>query len=59
LSLEAVYIALVACLWHINQAATVWTFIVPLMVTSFALMFGNWCAELAPPAKLNYAVMLI
>jgi len=42
LSLEAVYIALVACLWHINQAATVWTLIVPLMVTSFALMFGNW-----------------
>ncbi|KAL0036947.1 hypothetical protein WJX77_006197 [Trebouxia sp. C0004] len=42
LSLEAVYIALVACLWHINRAATVWTCIVPLMVTSFALMFGNW-----------------
>ncbi len=42
LSLEAVYIALVAGLWHINQAATVWTLIVPLMVTSFALMFGNW-----------------
>lgn len=42
LSLEAVYIALVARLWHINQAATVWTLIVPLMVTSFALMFGNW-----------------
>ena len=42
LSLEAVYIALVACLWHVNQAATVWTLIVPLMVTSFALMLGNW-----------------
>ncbi|KAA6415275.1 MAG: hypothetical protein FRX49_13637 [Trebouxia sp. A1-2] len=42
LSFEAVYTALVAFLWHINQAATVWTLIVPLMVTSFALMFGNW-----------------
>ena len=42
LGLEAVYITLVTCLWQVNQAATMWTLIVPLLVTSFALMLGNW-----------------
>ena len=42
LGLEAVYITLVTCLWQVNQAATLWTLIVPLLVTSFALMLGNW-----------------
>lgn len=40
--MEAVYIALVLCLWHINRAATMWTLVLPLVITSFALMFGNW-----------------
>lgn len=42
LSLEASYLALVTILWHINPAATLWTLVIPLVVTSFALMLGNW-----------------
>lgn len=42
LSMELLYFALVTALWHLNTAATVWTLVVPLVITSFALMFGNW-----------------
>ena len=42
LAFEAVYIASVTCLWPFNRAATLWTLLVPLVLTSFALMFGNW-----------------
>ena len=42
LTMEALYIALVVALSYLNTAATVWTLLVPLMITSFALMLGNW-----------------
>lgn len=42
LSMETLYIALTVALWHLNTAATVWTLVMPLLITSFALMFGNW-----------------
>ena len=47
--MEALYVALLAALCNLNTAATVWTLAVPLVVTSFALMLGNWCAA---PAQL-------
>lgn len=48
-TMEALYIALVVALCHLNTAATVWTLILPLVITSFALMLGNWYAA---PAQL-------
>lgn len=42
LSFEVAYVGLVALLCQMNPAATVWTLVVPLVVTSLALMLGNW-----------------
>lgn len=42
LSNEAVYWVAVAALWRINHLATLWTLLIPFMVSSFLLMFGNW-----------------
>lgn len=39
---EALYITVTVLLWHVNKIATVWTLLVPLVISSFALMFGNW-----------------
>mmetsp|Transcript_13129 Transcript_13129/g.17943 ORF Transcript_13129/g.17943 Transcript_13129/m.17943 type:complete len:364 (-) Transcript_13129:45-1136(-) len=36
------YLGSVAALYHFKPVQTLWTLIVPFMVTSFALMFGNW-----------------
>lgn len=35
--------AAMAALWRLNSVATTWVFLIPFVVTSFALMFGNWC----------------
>ena len=39
---EAAYCAAMLALWRLNSVATTWVFLVPHVVTSFALMFGNW-----------------
>lgn len=39
---EALYLAVVGvCVWA-NPVAAVWLLVVPYLVTSLALMFGNW-----------------
>lgn len=60
LTMEALYIALVVALCYLNTAATVWTLIVPLVITSFALMLGNWYAAFAQlmPCQLAYPQLL-
>eukprot|EP00891_Asterochloris_glomerata_P003559 jgi/Astpho2/3559/Aster-06469 len=42
LTLEAVNLAGLVLLWRFNAAATLWVLLIPLVVSSFALMFGNW-----------------
>lgn len=44
LAAELSYCAAMAALWRLNSVATTWVFLVPFVLTSFALMFGNWCA---------------
>lgn len=39
---ETAYVAAIAGLRSIAPAATLWVFIVPYIVSSLALMFGNW-----------------
>ena len=39
---ESSYVVAIAWLRSIAPVATLWVFIVPYMVSSFALMFGNW-----------------
>ena len=41
---ETLLLGTVRMLWLWRPAATLWTFLIPYMVTSLALMFGNWCA---------------
>lgn len=43
---ESAYCAAMLALWRHNRVATTWVFLVPHVVTSFALMFGNWYASL-------------
>ncbi|KAG2493498.1 hypothetical protein HYH03_008314 [Edaphochlamys debaryana] len=38
----AAYWAGIAALWRVNPVATLWSLLVPLLVSTFALMFGNW-----------------
>ncbi len=42
LTLEAVNLAGLVLLWRFNAAATLWVLLIPLVVSSFALMIGNW-----------------
>ena len=42
LAVICVYALAVSCLWRINSTATIWAVLVPYVVTSFALMIGNW-----------------
>ncbi len=39
---EAAYCAATAALWRVNNVATTWVFLLPFLISSFALMFGNW-----------------
>ena len=42
LAIEATNLALLVLLWRFNAAATLWVLLIPLVVSSFALMIGNW-----------------
>ena len=42
LAVEAAYLGAMAALWRTNSIATTWVFLLPFVVSSFALMFGNW-----------------
>ena len=44
LAAEAAYCCMLAALWRLNAVATLWVFLLPFVISSFALMFGNWCA---------------
>ena len=55
--MEALYIAVVVALCYLNTAATVWTLAVPLVITSFALMLGNWYATIARSMPLPLAMI--
>ena len=41
---EAGLLAVLCILWLWRPVATLWIFLIPYMVTSLALMFGNWYA---------------
>ena len=41
---ELLLFGVLRILWLWRPAATLWVFVIPYMVTSLALMFGNWCA---------------
>ena len=43
LATEAAYLAAVGLLASRNLVAALWVFIIPYLLTSLALMFGNWC----------------
>lgn len=47
LAMEASYMLAVCLLWHFNSVATLWVFVVPYLLSSLALMFGNWYVPLA------------
>lgn len=55
--MEALYIAMVVALCYLNTAATIWTLAVPLVITSFALMLGNWYAAPAHRMPLHLAML--
>ena len=57
LTMEALYFALVVALCYLNTAATVWTLAVPLVITSFALMLGNWYAAPGQLMPLHAAMI--
>jgi len=39
---EVAYLGGLALLWRVNWVATLWVFVLPFVVSSFALMIGNW-----------------
>ena len=43
LATEAAYLAAVGLLASRNLVAALWVFVIPYLLTSLALMFGNWC----------------
>ena len=45
---EALYIAAVRALWLWRPVPTLWVLVIPYLLTSLALMFGNWCAPSLP-----------
>lgn len=57
--MEALYIALLVALCYLNTAATIWTLLVPLVITSFALMLGNWYATSAQLMALHPATLYL
>ena len=42
---QLMWLCAVTTLNRVNPVATLWTLIIPYFVSSFALMFGNWCAK--------------
>ena len=39
---EVAYLGGLVLLWRANWLATLWIFVLPFVVSSFALMIGNW-----------------
>lgn len=39
---ELAYLTAVRLLWQYNHVATLWVLVLPFLVSSLALMFGNW-----------------
>ena len=39
---ETLYFGIVYMLWRWQPVQTLWVFILPYIITSAALMFGNW-----------------
>jgi hypothetical protein len=37
-----IYWVVMGLLWRRNPVATLYTLMLPYLITSFALMFGNW-----------------
>jgi len=42
LAAECIWVAMIVVLSKVNGAATLFTLVIPFLLTSFALMFGNW-----------------
>ena len=40
---EVLYWGVISVLWRINHVATLWCWVIPVLVSSFLRMFGNWC----------------
>ena len=40
--MEATYWGAIRALWALHPTATLYAFLLPFCVSSFALMFGNW-----------------
>ena len=55
LATEGAYLAAACLLWRWNAVATLWVLALPYLVSSLALMFGNWCGLVlcAPLAVLQ------
>ncbi|KAK9810976.1 hypothetical protein WJX73_002930 [Symbiochloris irregularis] len=59
LATESAYFIAAALSWRLRQTATLWVFVIPYLVTSLALMFGNWSQHMflqpdASPSKSGY-----
>ena len=39
---EVAYLGGMALLWRANWVATLWVLVLPFVISSFALMIGNW-----------------
>src|SRR5947209_2787692 len=50
----AVYWAAVEALWLRNPVATLYTLLLPYALSSFLLMFGNWCVCMAPALSAQH-----
>ena len=40
------YWLMIGALFRVNAVAATWTLLLPFLVSSFCLMFGNWCVRL-------------
>jgi len=49
--LTAIFFFWVSHLYKFNPIATTWVFIAPFLVSSFLLMFGNWCQHILVDPK--------
>ncbi len=43
ISSEVLYWGVLSVLWRVNPVATLWCWVIPFLLSSFLLMFGNWC----------------
>ena len=45
LATEGAYLLVAALLWRCNAVATLWVLVLPYLLSSLGLMFGNWCGS--------------